>query len=156
VAHRWDAKTYDSLPLPHTRWGDGVLGRLTLTGTETVLDAGAGTGRDTAKLLALLPKGRVVAVDGSDTMLDRLGDDPRVRVINGDLTTPLPVGTDLDAAISVATFHCSHDHDALFANIASYPPARSSARPATISRERATEVVGCGVDGGEAMIAWKR
>jgi trans-aconitate 2-methyltransferase len=92
--------------------------------------------------LALLPKGRVVAVDGSDTMLerlgDRLGDDPRVRVINGDLTTPLPVGTDLDAAISVATFHCSHDHDALFVNIASYPPpdpprgqpqSRESARP---------------------------
>lgn len=124
MVHRWDAKTYDSLPLPHTRWGDGVLARLTLKGDETVLDAGAGTGRDTAKLLTLLPQGGVVAVDGSDTMLarlgERLGDEPRVRVIHGDLTTPLPVGSDLDAAISVATFHWIHDHDSLFANIASY------------------------------------
>src|ERR1041384_5439374 len=102
VVHRWDAKTYDSLPLPHTRWGAGVLSRLSLRGNETVLDAGAGTGRDTENLLARLPDGHVVAVDGSDTMLERLaarlGDDPRLRVIHGDLATPLPVGDDLDAA----------------------------------------------------------
>ena len=24
----WDAQTYDSLPLPHVRWGAGVIGQL--------------------------------------------------------------------------------------------------------------------------------
>lgn len=144
MAHQWDAKTYDSLPLPHTRWGTGVLARLSLTGRETVLDAGAGTGRDTEKLLAMLPEGHVVAVDGSETMLGRLttrlGDDPRLRVIHGDLTTPLPVGDDLDAAISVATFHWIHDHDALFGNIAGY------------LRPGGTFVAECGGEGNVAAI----
>jgi trans-aconitate 2-methyltransferase len=144
VVHRWDAKTYDSLPLPHTRWGAGVLSRLSLRGNETVLDAGAGTGRDTENLLARLPDGHVVAVDGSDTMLERLaarlGDDPRLRVIHGDLTTPLPVGDDLDAAISVATFHWIHDHEAVFENVASY------------LRPGAVFVAECGGEGNVATI----
>ena len=32
----WDAQTYDSLPLPHRRWGSSAIERLTLTGNETV------------------------------------------------------------------------------------------------------------------------
>src|SRR5579875_3682384 len=54
----WDAAAYDALPLPHERWGRRVLGSLPLRGDECVLDAGAGTGRDTAALLGRLPRGR--------------------------------------------------------------------------------------------------
>ena len=68
----WDADGYDALPLPHERWGRRLLDTLPLTGDETVLDVGAGTGRDTAALLGRLPRGRVVAVDGSAAMLTRL------------------------------------------------------------------------------------
>src|ERR1700684_430092 len=68
----WDAASYDALPLPHEQWGQRLLATLPLAGDETVLDVGAGTGRDTAALLDRLPRGRVVAVDGSAAMLDRL------------------------------------------------------------------------------------
>jgi trans-aconitate 2-methyltransferase len=88
-----------------------------------VLEAGCGTGRDTAGLLDLLPHGRVVAIDGSARMLEqlraRLADRlDRVDVIQADLTTPLPDTILADAAFSVATFHWIEDHDALFANLA--------------------------------------
>ncbi|HEX6472337.1 MAG TPA: methyltransferase domain-containing protein, partial [Streptosporangiaceae bacterium] len=123
MPREWDAKTYDSLPLPHQIWGRRTLGRMKLRGDETVLDAGAGTGRDTAALLDLLPEGRVIAVDGSQRMLDRLASNladrlDRVEVINADLTKPLPVTESVDAVFSVATFHWIHDHETLFRNIA--------------------------------------
>jgi trans-aconitate 2-methyltransferase len=126
MTHTWDAVAYDRLPLPHERWGQRTLARLTLTGTETVLDAGAGTGRDTVALLEALPHGRVIAADGSETMLaalaERLADRPdlreRLTVLHADLTRPLPLTEQVDAVFSVATFHWIEDHDALFANLA--------------------------------------
>ena len=37
----WDADSYDTLPLPHERWGQRLLATLPLRGDETVLDVGA-------------------------------------------------------------------------------------------------------------------
>ena len=66
----WDAATYDRIADPMTRWGADVLGRLPLRGDETVLDAGCGSGRVTEQLLARLPAGRVMALDGSPAMIE--------------------------------------------------------------------------------------
>jgi trans-aconitate 2-methyltransferase len=123
MLREWDAAAYDALPLPHLRWGRRTLGLLSFAGDETVLEAGCGTGRDTEALLDRLPRGRVVAVDGSVRMLDRLrerlaGRLDRVEAVQADLLRPLPVTAPADAAVSVATFHWIHDHDTLFANIA--------------------------------------
>ncbi|MFG2986636.1 class I SAM-dependent methyltransferase [Streptomyces sp. NPDC048258] len=123
MPREWDAKTYDSLPLPHQQWGKRTLGRLNLRGTETVLDAGCGTGRDTAALLDLVPEGRVIGVDGSSRMLEQLRAKladrlDRLEVVNADLTKPLALGSQVDAVSSVATFHWITDHTALFANLA--------------------------------------
>lgn len=124
MPREWDAKTYDSLPLPHLGWGRRTLGRLPLRGDERVLDAGCGTGRDTEGLLELLPQGRVVAVDGSVRMLDQLrerlaGRLDRVEVVLADLTKPLPFEGEVDAVFSVAAFHWIDDHAALFTALAS-------------------------------------
>ena len=123
LTHEWDAKTYDSLPLPHTLWGRRTLARLDPTGVHRVLDAGCGTGRDTQLLLDLIPGVRVVAVDGSQAMLDqletRLADRrDRVEIIHADLTKPIPVEGQVDAVVSIAAFHWILDHDALFRNLA--------------------------------------
>jgi trans-aconitate 2-methyltransferase len=123
MPREWNAVAYDALPLPHVRWGKGTIARLRLTGDETVMDAGCGTGRDAQLLLDRLPRGRVIAVDGSTRMLDqlhrRLGADlSRVQVVLADLEQPLPVDEPVDAIMSVAAFHWIRDHDALFANLA--------------------------------------
>jgi trans-aconitate 2-methyltransferase len=122
----WDARTYDRVADPQTRWGVAVLDRLVLTGDETVLDAGCGTGRVTAALLERLSHGRVVALDVSPAMLDEARsrlDDARVRFVCRDLLDldANALGTDapVDAVFSTATFHWVTDHERLFANLAS-------------------------------------
>jgi trans-aconitate 2-methyltransferase len=119
----WDARTYDRVSDPMTRWGTAVLDRLPLDGDERVLDAGCGSGRVTERLAERLPDGRVVALDGSPSMVDatrdrlaRFGD--RVEYVVADLGRPLPIEGQVDAVLSTATFHWVPDHDALFANLA--------------------------------------
>jgi trans-aconitate 2-methyltransferase len=124
----WDAQTYDSLPLPHTRWGAGVIERLGLRGTERVVDLGCGTGRDTQRLLELVPRGQVVAVDGSQQMLQqlrtRLGEQAeRVEIVRADLTAPFPPVVHGEAIMSVATFHWVPEHPGLFSRVAKALPA---------------------------------
>jgi len=127
VEHDWDARTYDRVSDPMTRWGAEVLERLELTGTETVVDAGCGTGRVTQLLAARLPEGRVVALDLAPSMLAearrRLAVfGSRVQLIEADLLdlTPATLGSanPADAVFSTATFHWVLDHDRLFANLA--------------------------------------
>ena len=119
----WDAREYDRVADPQTRWGSLVLDRLPLVGDERVLDAGCGTGRVTELLAARLPRGRIVALDGSVAMIEaareRLapyGD--RIEYVVADLGQPLPIEGTVDAILSTATFHWVPDHDALFANLA--------------------------------------
>ena len=118
----WDASTYDRIANPMTQWGEAVVDRLTLTGSERVLDAGCGSGRVTERLLARLPTGTVVALDASPRMVDEarrrlaaFGD--QVEYLVADLGSPLAIRP-VDAILSTATFHWVADHEALFANLA--------------------------------------
>ncbi|HEX5825831.1 MAG TPA: methyltransferase domain-containing protein [Candidatus Limnocylindrales bacterium] len=120
----WDAAAYDRIADPQARWGSAVLAQLPLRGDETVLDAGCGSGRVTQMLAERLPRGRVVALDASPSMIDeararlaRFGD--RVAYVVADLGRPLPLGplAPVDAILSTATFHWVPDHDALFTNL---------------------------------------
>jgi trans-aconitate 2-methyltransferase len=117
----WNAASYDRLPIPMTRWGAAVVEWLDLRGDERVLDAGCGTGQVTALLLDRLPHGRVVALDGSRSMLEqaraRLGDE-HVEYVEADLEGPIPIEGTVDAVLSTATFHWIRDHEALFRHLA--------------------------------------
>ena len=66
----WDASTYERVSGPQAEWAERVLDRLPLSGDETVLDAGCGSGRVTQMLLDRLPDGRVVAVDSAPSMVE--------------------------------------------------------------------------------------
>jgi trans-aconitate 2-methyltransferase len=114
----WDAATYQRLSAPIEAMGRDVLWRLRLDGDETVLDAGCGTGRVTAVLAERLPRGRVIAIDGSRAMVEearrRLPESVDVR--EGDLLE-LAVEEPVDAVVSTATFHWIGDHDRLFARL---------------------------------------
>jgi trans-aconitate 2-methyltransferase len=123
MTREWDAARYDAQPLPHLAWGRRTIERLDPDADATVLDAGCGTGRDAEILLSRLDTGRVIAVDGSERMLDRLRERladelARVQVVHADLTEPLPIDGPVDAVLSVAAFHWVLDHQALFTNLA--------------------------------------
>jgi trans-aconitate 2-methyltransferase len=112
----WDAATYDRVSDPQFAWALEQLDRLPLRGDEVVLDAGCGTGRVTAELVARVPRGRVYAVDIAPSMAAHaaaaLGN--RSTVLCQDLVE-LELPEPVDAAFSNATFHWIADHDALFA-----------------------------------------
>ncbi len=103
----------------------GVLERLELEGDETVLDAGCGSGRVTEAIIERVPRGRVIALDASASMVsaahERLaryldGDGPSVEVLQGDLLE-LDLAPPVDAIFSTATFHWIADHDRLFTRL---------------------------------------
>ena len=114
-AREWDAETYDAVSDPQFEWGIEVLERLELRGDEVALDAGCGSGRVTAELAKRLPRGRVIAVDGSEAMVEkakeRLGENADYRV--SDLVE-LKLEEPVDLVFSTATFHWIQDHDRLF------------------------------------------
>jgi trans-aconitate 2-methyltransferase len=121
----WDGTSYDRISAIQQGWGEEVLGRLELAGDERALDAGCGSGRVTEMVLERLPRGHVVAVDASPSMVAaasaRLaGVDSRyagrVEVRQCDLLE-LALEEPVDAVISTATFHWIGDHDRLFARI---------------------------------------
>jgi trans-aconitate 2-methyltransferase len=140
----WDAPAYETLNAPMNERGNDAVARLELRGDETVLDAGCGTGEVTATLLERLPRGRVIALDGSRQMLDaaqtRFADDTRVSFVHADLGEPLPIAEPLDAIVSTSTFHWVRDHDILFRHLAA------------VSKPGGQLVVDCGGAGNIAAV----
>jgi trans-aconitate 2-methyltransferase len=115
----WDAGTYHRVSVPHEEWARSVLDRLPLRGDEAVLDAGCGSGRVTGLLIERLPEGRVVAVDGSPSMIEKVRETlrPGDEALISDLTE-LELDRQVDAVFSSAVFHWVLDHDLLFRRLA--------------------------------------
>jgi trans-aconitate 2-methyltransferase len=116
----WDASAYHTLSEPQFGWGLRVLERVSLGGTERVLDAGCGSGRVTAVLASRLAGGRVVGCDLSENMTraaaKSLGSAAAAAVVCADLSM-LPFRGVFDLVFSTATFHWIRDHDRLFAEL---------------------------------------
>jgi trans-aconitate 2-methyltransferase len=124
---QWDGTSYDRISGTMEALGREVLERLELEGDELVLDAGCGSGRVTEALAERLPRGRVIAVDQSRSMVDaarrRLADSgapgsgaaPRAEVdIRVADLLDVELEERVDAILSTATFHWISDHDRLF------------------------------------------
>jgi trans-aconitate 2-methyltransferase len=116
MAAPWDARTYDQASEPQQAWAAEVLARLQgIARDATVMDVGCGSGRVTEALLAVVPEGRVLAIDASADMValarTRLGDRAQVwceDVLDLDLDEPV------DAIVSTATLHWVSDHDRMW------------------------------------------
>ncbi len=114
----WDATSYQRVSVPHEEWAAALMQRLPLAGAETVLDAGCGSGRVTRMLVERLPEGRVVAVDGSASMVEKVREvlRPVDTAFVADLTA-LELDQPVDAITSSAVFHWIGDHELLFARM---------------------------------------
>jgi tRNA (cmo5U34)-methyltransferase len=96
--------------IPHRTEGEAELIEWLPLGTLHVLDLGSGDGRLLGLVKLARPESTAVALDFSNTMLDRLRDrfgrDRTVRVLAHDLTQPLPdsLGS-FDAVVSSFAIH---------------------------------------------------
>jgi trans-aconitate 2-methyltransferase len=120
VGTPWDARTYDRSSQPQQAWASAVVERLEgIRPDATILDVGCGTGRITEALLALVPNGRVLAMDASAEMVAvarrRLGD--RAEVWCQDVLD-LELGELVDVVVSTAALHWVTDHDRLWGRLA--------------------------------------
>ncbi len=121
-SREWSSTAYHRLSQPQVGWGKKLLVQLELCGDEVLLDAGCGTGRLTAELLELVPRGRVVAADLSLNMLrtareylaPQFGE--RVCFVAADLQD-LPFEHAFDGIFSTAAFHWVPDHNRLFGSL---------------------------------------
>ncbi len=121
-SREWDASSYHQLSDQQFGWGRKVLERVRVRGDETVLDAGCGTGRVTAELLALLPRGHVAAIDLSEKMVQAARAEllprfaGRVSFAVADVQQ-LPFLECFDGIFSTAVFHWAKDHPRLFRSL---------------------------------------
>ncbi len=95
--------------IPHRTEGERTLLEFIPSGANRILDLGSGDGRLLALVLADRPHAEAVALDFSATMLDRLrqrfAPNPRVQVVEHDLSMPLlDLGT-FDAIVSSFAIH---------------------------------------------------
>lgn len=115
----WNAEVYDRIGTPMRRWAQAVIDDLYLSGDETVLDAGCGSGSVTFDLLERLPRGRIYAVDSSPDMISKITQATEERgitnvvPIRADLTD-LELPAQVDVVFSNAVLHWIPDDDALF------------------------------------------
>ena len=117
ATRQWDGASYDRISAPMEALGREVLARLALGGEEFVLDVGCGSGRITEALIERLPRGRVIAVDASESMVQaarRRLPDADVRVMDA---LELELDEPADAILSTATFHWISDHARLFQSL---------------------------------------
>jgi trans-aconitate 2-methyltransferase len=120
VGTPWDAHTYETTSAPQQSWAVDVLARLpALPADGAVLDVGCGTGLVTERLVALVPQGKVYAIDASQAMVElarrRLGSHATVRCQDA---LELDVGEPVDAIVSTAALHWVRDHDRLWPRLA--------------------------------------
>ena len=118
---QWSGEDYDNLSDPMLDMVKSLFGCLDLRGDETVVDLGRGSGRVTAILAEVIPRGRLIAVDNNQSMLavaeKQLSGFQNVTLTEQDITN-LDLGSvSADVVFSSATFHWIKDHDLLFSLI---------------------------------------
>lgn len=138
----WDARAYDRSSQPQQQWAADVLARLDgIASDATILDVGCGTGRVTERLARLVPRGRVLAVDASQEMVElareRLAG--RAEVWCQDVLA-LELDEPVDAVFSTAALHWVVDHERLWRQLAG------------VLRRGGVLEVQCGGDGNIARV----
>jgi len=120
----WDAAGYARVATPQREWSGEVLDRLRLEGGESVLDAGCGSGGVTAELLKRLPRGKVIALDGSPAMIAEAERHLAGAAASGQVgfscqdLAGFSLPHRVDRVFSNAVFHWVGDHPALFLRLA--------------------------------------
>ncbi len=68
--YTWNAEEYEKHSQVQQKWARELIDKLSLTGTEDVLDLGCGDGKVTAELSCSVENGSVIGVDNSTSMIE--------------------------------------------------------------------------------------
>lgn len=67
--YKWNAKDYENHSESQQIWARELISKLSLKGTEKILDIGCGDGKVTAEIARLVKNGHVVGIDNSSQMI---------------------------------------------------------------------------------------
>lgn len=118
----WDARDYVAHSSAQQEWARELIAKLGLRGDEAVLDIGCGDGRATALIAERLPKGSVLGVDKSASMIALAAEQfppaahPHLTFRQMD-ATHLVLPRAFDMAFSSAALHWVDDHEAMLRGV---------------------------------------
>jgi len=72
--YKWDAREYEKHSQGQQKWARELIEKISLKGTENVLDIGCGDGKVTAEISKLVSKGSIIGIDNSATMIKLASD----------------------------------------------------------------------------------
>jgi len=114
----FDGEKYKAASTHQKEWGAKLIAELKLSGTEHVLDLGCGDGALTSQLASLVPKGRVVGIDFSQSMIEvaRQHAQSNLSFVLLDIRQ-LAIDNEFDVVFSNATLHWIKDHENLLRRV---------------------------------------
>lgn len=113
--YQWDSRDYELHSGEQQRWARELIEKLSLTGTEELLDIGCGDGKVTAEIAGLLSGGRILGIDNSKSMIE-LANTRYPPEAHPNLTFTLLDAVDMsfpssfDVVFSNAALHWVKDH----------------------------------------------
>jgi len=120
--YHWNAREYAQHSSNQFEWARGLIPKLELKGTESLLDIGCGDGKVTNLLSTYLPHGQVVGVDSSDEMISAARQSfphchcPNLTFLKMD-ARELTFREQFDVAFSSATLHWIIDHQTVLSGV---------------------------------------
>jgi trans-aconitate 2-methyltransferase len=120
--YSWNAADYAQHSAGQARWAAELLEQLALAPDAVVLDVGCGDGRTTAAIADRVPRGRVVGVDLSASMVEHARREHvpgrrNLTFVRADMCA-LPFAPGFTVAFSNAVLHWVRDHPTVLAGIA--------------------------------------
>ena len=118
MTYEFDGKKYEKASSHQKEWGGRLISELKLRGDERILDLGCGDGALTAEIAHIVPKGKVIGIDASESMIEtaRKHSEENLKFIIKDIND-LDFEAEFDLIFSNAALHWIKNHSALFKNV---------------------------------------
>ena len=120
--YKWDAREYEKHSQGQQKWARELIEKISLKGTENVLDLGCGDGKVTAEISKIVSEGSIIGVDNSAEMI-RLASDRHSEAIYQNLSfqkmdaVNLQFNDRFDLIFSNAVLHWVKDQKAVIKGI---------------------------------------
>ena len=122
MKQEWNADDYAINSSAQQQWAQELIAKLSLQGCESLLDIGCGDGKITAQIAQILPKGKVLGIDLSQSMIGLASEQfatksyPNLSFMQMD-ATDIQLTERFDLAFSNAVLHWIADQPAVLRGV---------------------------------------